>query len=242
MRKRTLAFSAVLMICTTFFSGCSAGTKSNDISMTEGYRETETESKSNDVEESEESSETQSDISSDNSVDELIYDESENEEDIPESVQENVPESTEEQNQPMGETEESELNEETTKTWYLNEMELDGILITESVASEMVEGYDYIKDVHIEVNEDEREIDIIVQVVSSTDIDTAKMAGEDVARYLAAQASYSTNSHWSYKAPGNDNLGSLYDRYDLLLYIDDGESMLNIYGAKVTSSDSITWK
>lgn len=234
---RGLKFSAVLIIYSIFFSGCSANTKPNDVSVADGYHETEIESKSYDLEENEWSSETHSDIPNDYSTDELISDESETEEDNPENPKE--------ESQPMGgEVKESEFSEEAevAKTWYLNEMEFDGVLITESTASEMAEGYDYIKDVYIEVDEDGREIDIIVQVESSTDIDTAKMAGEDVARYLAAQASYSTNSYREYKIPGSDNLGSLYDRYNLLLYIDDGEGKFNIYGAKVTSSDKITWR
>lgn len=236
MKKKLLEFTAVLMICCIFFSACSAGVETNGINIPEEELETENESKSYDLEENEEQSNTSNDYVTDNA----ISDESETE-DLPESISESASESTEDQSQPIDETAESESGEETAKTWYLNEMEYDGVLITESTASEMTEGYDYIEDVYIEVDEVGQKINITVKIASSTDTDTAKMAGEDVARYLASQASYSTNSYRSYKAPGNDNLGSLYDRYDLLLFIDDGKGTFNIYGAKVKSSKKITW-
>ena len=66
---------------------------------------------------------------------------------------------------------------------------------------------------------DKDEIDIVVQVPSVVDDDTAKMAGEDVARYLAAQASWANDY---YKQPGSDDIGSLY-------------------GAKAKNANSIHW-
>lgn len=154
-----------------------------------------------------------------------------------ETTQESVPpeESMETQNE-ESETEKSE------KTWNLSELKIDGELITESTVTEMVEGYDYITDVHIEVNESRQEISITVQVISSASVDTAKMAGEDVARYFAAQASWSTNSYRDYKTPGSNDFGSLYGRYNLLLYVDDGNNGFNLYGAKATTANSIIWR
>ena len=99
--------------------------------------------------------------------------------------------------------------------------------------------YEYIKDVFIEVDEDKKEIDIVVQIPSSTDIETAKMAGEDVARYLAAMAGFA-NSY--YEIPGSDSIGGIYNKYDLVIYVDDGKGNYNIYGGKVTTSKKITWR
>ena len=96
--------------------------------------------------------------------------------------------------------------------------------------------YDYIKDVTIQVDKDE--IDIVVQVPSVVDDDTAKMAGEDVARYLAAQASWANDY---YKQPSSDDIGSLYDRYTLMLYVDDGYKNFDLYGAKAKNANSIHW-
>lgn len=99
--------------------------------------------------------------------------------------------------------------------------------------------YEYIKDVFIEVDEDKKEIDIVVQIPSSTDMETAKMAGEDVARYLAAMANFA-NSY--YEIPGSESIGGIYNEYDLLIYVDDGKGNYNIYGGKVTTSKKITWR
>ncbi len=99
--------------------------------------------------------------------------------------------------------------------------------------------YEYIKDVFIEVDEDKKEIDIVVQIPSSTDMETAKLAGEDVARYLAAMANFA-NSY--YEIPGSESIGGIYNEYDLLIYVDDGNGNYNIYGGKVTTSKKITWR
>lgn len=99
--------------------------------------------------------------------------------------------------------------------------------------------YEYIKDAFIEVDEEKKEIDIVVQIPSSTDMETAKMAGEDVARYLAAMANFA-NSY--YEIPGSESIGGIYDKYDLVIYVDDGNGNYNIYGGKVTTSKKITWR
>lgn len=64
------------------------------------------------------------------------------------------------------------------------------------------------------------------------------MAGEDVARYLAAQASWANDY---YKQPSSDDIGSLYDRYTLMLYVDDGYKNFDLYGAKAKNANSIHW-
>lgn len=120
-------------------------------------------------------------------------------------------------------------------TLNVSELTFDGESIITSTEKDMAE-YDYIKDVTIQVDKDE--IDIVVQVPSSVTEDTAKMAGEDVARYLAAQASWANDY---YKQPSSDDIGSLYDRYTLMLYVDDGYKNFDLHGAKVTTVDFIHW-
>lgn len=120
-------------------------------------------------------------------------------------------------------------------TLDVSELTFDGEPIITSTEKDMCK-YDYIKDVTIQVDKDE--IDIVVQVPSVVDDDTAKMAGEDVALYLAAQASWANDY---YKQPGSDDIGSLYDRYTLMLYVDDGYKNFDLYGAKAKNANSIHW-
>lgn len=120
-------------------------------------------------------------------------------------------------------------------TLDVSELTFDGESIITATEDFMVK-YDYIKDVLIQVDGDE--IGIVVQVPSAVTEDTAKTAGEDVARYLAAQASWANSF---YKQPGSDDLGSLYDRYTLMLYVDDGYKNFDLHGAKVTTVDFIHW-
>lgn len=101
-----------------------------------------------------------------------------------------------------------------------------------------MEQYDYIKDIAIIVDDDNNQIIIGVQVPSSISRDTAKMAGEDVARYLAFMAGTANND---YKLPGKDDIGGIYDNYDLLISVDDGYESFKIHGAKVTMAQKITW-
>ncbi len=132
------------------------------------------------------------------------------------------------------EKQEKSKKKETKKA---SRLKFDGELITDATVSFMKE-YDYIRDVYIDVIEDEKKINIAVQVPSATDLDVAEMAGEDTARYLASLAAYANDY---YEVPGVDSIGSLYDRYSLLIYIDDGYGNFDIYGAKVPTARDITW-
>lgn len=116
-------------------------------------------------------------------------------------------------------------------------LSLNGENIIDMASSDMTQN-DYISDVYISADEAKKQINIVVQVPSYVTVDTAKMAGEDVARYLAMLA---TSTDSSYSSPGSDDLGGLYDQYDLLIYVDDGNKTFDLYGGKVTSSTTITW-
>ena len=163
-----------------------------------------------------------------------------------ETSQETEKSETVEETEPVEETELVEETEpietetgEGTKTRKVGELTFNDELITEVTMRDMKDYYDYIKDVYIKVDERGKEINIVVQVPSATDEDTARMAGEDTARYLAACASWATDY---YSSPGADDIGGIYDKYNLLIYIDDGNGTFNIYGAKVTSANKITWR
>lgn len=123
-------------------------------------------------------------------------------------------------------------------TRNISELEINGEKIIDITTRDMKK-YDYIKDVYISVDESGNEVNITVQVPSATPTDTAKMAGEDVARYLAAMAGSANNY---FKLPGSDDLGGIYDKYSLLIYIDDGNGNISLYGAKVKTANKITWK
>lgn len=132
---------------------------------------------------------------------------------------------------------ETKSDSEAPANSKVSEMQYNGEYITDVTARDMEE-YDYITDITILVDESKREINIAVQVPPSTDEDTAEMAGEDVARYLAAMANWANSD---YKIPGSIDIGGIYDKYDLKLYIDDGFGGIDIWGAKVTYSNRITW-
>lgn len=127
---------------------------------------------------------------------------------------------------------------DSRQTMSVSKLKVNDELITDITEKDMPEWYDYIVDVSINVDEGEKVIYIAVQVPTAINEDTAKMAGEDVARYLASQA---CNANKDFKAPGSDDIGGIYDRYDLLIYVDDGIGNINLYGAKVISADRITW-
>ncbi|HBV82618.1 MAG TPA: hypothetical protein DEB74_07445 [Lachnospiraceae bacterium] len=142
-------------------------------------------------------------------------------------------------NEVLSETEEiEEISSLDVTTKKVSELTFDGESVIDVAIRDMKQ-YEYIKDVFIEVDEKKKEINIVVQIPSSTDTETAKMAGEDVARYLATMANFA-NSY--YEMPSSNNIGGIYSKYNLIIYIDDGNGNYNIYGAKVTTSNKITWR
>lgn len=136
------------------------------------------------------------------------------------------------------EQEEAAGDQDSVSERKVSGLKFNGESVIEVTVKDMEE-YDYIKDIYIKVDESGEEIDITVQIPSSTDEATAKMAGEDVARYLASCASWANDY---YTAPGSSDIGGIYDKYDLLIYIDDGLHNFDIYGAKVTTAKKITWR
>lgn len=142
-------------------------------------------------------------------------------------------------NEVLSETEEIEAISSLDVTIKkVSELTFDGESIIDVAVRDMKE-YEYIKDVYIEIDESEKQINIVVQIPSNTDADTGRMAGEDVARYLASLASWSNES---YSGPSSDDLGGIYNKYDLLIYVDDGNHSFDIYGAKVMAARKITWR
>lgn len=114
----------------------------------------------------------------------------------------------------------------------------NGELITEIAKRDLVQNNDYILDVAYVIDESRPEIQIAIQVPIGTDIDTVKKAGDKAARYLASLANFANSD---FELPGNEDLGGLFEKYNLLLYIDDGYGNIDQYGAKVNFSPVITW-
>ena len=126
----------------------------------------------------------------------------------------------------------------TTEERDVSKLSFDETNIIDLTINDMKQ-YDYITDVAIEIDEGSRDINIVVQVSASIDKDAAKMAGEDVVRYLAFCAS-TANSYYS--APGSTDIGGIYKKYNLLIYVDDGTGVFDMYGAKVKTAESIHWQ
>lgn len=166
---------------------------------------------------------------------EVISEKSETSEDVQERIDQDLDEAEEEFEEKLDDLKE---NQGDITSREISELLFEGESIIDVTVNDMKQ-YDYISDIYIEVDEGKDLVSIVVQVPSSTDVDTAKMAGEDVSRYLAFCASC-VNSYFS--TPGSDDIGGIYEKYDLLIYIDDGNQNLNIYGAKVTTAKEITWR
>lgn len=142
-------------------------------------------------------------------------------------------------NEVLSETEEiEEISSLDVTIEKVSELTFDGESVIDVAIRDMKE-YEYIKDVYIDIDESEKQINIVVQIPLETDVDTGRMAGEDVARYLASLASWSSEG---YSGPSSDDLGGIYNKYNLLIYVDDGNHAFDIYGAKVTTARKITWR
>lgn len=166
---------------------------------------------------------------------EMISEKSETSEDVQERIDQYLDEAEEEFEEKLDDLKE---NQGDVTSREISELLFEGESIIDVTVNDMKK-YDYISDVYIEVDEEKDLVSIVVQVPSSTDVDTAKMAGEDVARYLAFCAG-SVNSYFA--IPSSDDIGGIYEKYDLLMYIDDSYHNFDIYGAKVTTAKEITWR
>lgn len=120
----------------------------------------------------------------------------------------------------------------------LSDLVYAGESVIDVAVRDLVSGYDYIQDVSYVVDEKKSEVRIAVIVPSGSNDETVKKAGDKAARYLAALANFSCSE---YAPPGADDLGGLFERYSLLLYVDDGNGGIDAYGAKVPSSPVISW-
>lgn len=123
-------------------------------------------------------------------------------------------------------------------TKNVSKMLFNGELITEIAKRDLIQNYDYILDIAYVIDEKRPEIQIAIQVPVGTDIDTVKKAGDKAARYLSSLANYSNSD---FELPDDKDLGGLFEKYNLLLYIDDGYGNIDQYGAKVNFSPVITW-
>lgn len=166
---------------------------------------------------------------------EMISEKAETSEDVQDKIDQDLDEADEEFEEKLDDLKE---NQGDVTSREISELLFEGESIIDVTVNDMKK-YDYISDIYIEVDEEKDLVSIVVQVPSSTDVDTAKMTGEDVARYLALCAGC-VNSYFA--IPSNDDIGGIYEKYDLLMYIDDNYHNFDIYGAKVTTAKEITWR
>lgn len=164
---------------------------------------------------------------------ELISEATKTSDELREEIQQGVEAAEQEFEDSLDELEESS----GVATRDISKLEINGENIVDIAVKDMKE-YDYIKDVSITVDEGSHAVCVKVQVPTDTDVDTAKMAGEDVARYFATLVGSANNN---YRLPGSDNFGGIYDAFFLQIYIDDENKDLDLYGAKVPGLNKITW-
>lgn len=229
MKKLPVIFLLALIVCSGIISGCVKETGGRNATSTQKKTESSTEKEAQSERETQPATEPQSVTETQSATE-------------PQTVTEAQ---TETEPQPTTEAQSATEPQPTTAggnspavTRRISELEISGEKITDITTRDMKQ-YDYVRDIYISIDESKKDVNITVQVPSATDKDTAKMAGEDVARYLAAMAG-SANSY--FKLPGSEDLGGIYDNYDLLIYVDDGYKNIALYGAKVTTSDKITWR
>lgn len=106
-------------------------------------------------------------------------------------------------------------------------------------AYDVINDYDMVKDSYIEVSKDDKKITLVIQVNAATNEEYAKDLGDSFVRALASGAA--TYSEDDLRTPSKDDLGEIYDYYDLHVGIGSGPDNFIVQGAKVTSSPKITW-
>src|SRR5690625_2509 len=106
-------------------------------------------------------------------------------------------------------------------------------------AYDVINDYDMVKDPYIEVSKEDKKITLAIVVNAATNEEHAKDLGDNFARALASGVSiYSEDD---LKSPSKDNLGELYDSYDLQVGIGSSPDDFIARGAMVTSTSKITW-
>lgn len=94
-----------------------------------------------------------------------------------------------------------------------------------------------IKDVYIEINNEEEKILFSIIVNNSINEEHAMEIADSAVRQLAAMASYSNEL----ESPTKDDLGELYDFYDIIIGIGTGPDNVMFQGAKARISSKIKW-
>lgn len=104
------------------------------------------------------------------------------------------------------------------------------------LAIDQVKQYDEVQDAYVGVEGDEISLAIVVQ--PGTSEETAKELGDNFARLVSSMAA-SLNDEL--KGTAKDNLGEIYNYYDLHVGVGTGPDDFIVQGAKVTGSNNITW-
>src|SRR5690625_3839202 len=106
-------------------------------------------------------------------------------------------------------------------------------------AYDIINDYDMVKDSHIEVSKEDKKITLAIQVNAATNEEHAKDLGDNFARALGSGVAI--YSEKDLESPSKDNLGEIYDFYDLHVGVGTGTENFIVQGAMVTGASKITW-
>ena len=107
-------------------------------------------------------------------------------------------------------------------------------------AYDVILAYDDVKDAHVTVEEDDQAISLAIQVGAAMNEELAKELADSFVRALSTGVSiYSENAELN--SPSGDDLGELYDYYNLLVVVGSSPEHTIIQGAKVKTAKNITW-
>jgi hypothetical protein len=106
-------------------------------------------------------------------------------------------------------------------------------------AYEIMLDYERVRDVHATIDEEKKKITLAIQVDAATGEEYAKDLADSFIRALASGCViYGEND---LRSPTVNDLGELYDHYDLHVGVGTSGNHFIVQGVKVTSSPHITW-
>lgn len=107
-------------------------------------------------------------------------------------------------------------------------------------AYDVILAYDDVKDAHVTVEEDDQAISLAIQVGAAMNEELAKELADSFVRALSTGVSiYGENAELD--SPSGDDLGELYDYYNLLVVVGSSPEHTIVQGAKVKTAKNITW-
>lgn len=103
-----------------------------------------------------------------------------------------------------------------------------------------ITAHDGVRDAHIEVNKEDETISMAIQVGASMNEETAKELADSFVRALSSGVSFYSEG-MELDGPTADDLGEIYDYYNLIIVVGSSPEDTIIDGAKVKAAKKITW-